>query len=320
MSSCTLVISQSNDVTAELLLDKLDRLGERYFRLNFDLWASYKVNVSPDSFRVSDPVGRQIDLPTTAKAYFRKPSRNLKGDSLPRPVVDEMWECLRALVRLLWRRNKLVLVEPFCESFRLDKLAQLELAARFFRVPRTSFASGEMPADHEDRTVIKSMVRDWSPTEGIFTTMVELDKLNPRFCWFIQDLVDASYDLTVVYVRGQQFAFAIQRSFLASSVDWRTQETMGSGGQQLDWRRVHLGAELERQIEGFMAAADLHFGRLDFLWDGAEILHFCEVNPNGQFAWLDVDDQNGLLSAVAKEIAPSTALSPIPFSPFRNWH
>ncbi len=36
------------------------------------------------------------------------------------------------------------------------------------------------------------------------------------------------------------------------------------------------------------------FGRLDFLWD-KEGLWFLELNPNGQFAWLDVDGREGLI-------------------------
>jgi hypothetical protein len=36
----------------------------------------------------------------------------------------------------------------------------------------------------------------------------------------------------------------------------------------------------------FMNAADLKFGRLDFVVDGNDWA-FLEVNPNGQYGWLD---------------------------------
>ena len=50
-----------------------------------------------------------------------------------------------------------------------------------------------------------------------------------------------------------------------------------------------------------MAEAGLSFGRFDFIRkDG--VLNFLEVNPNGQWAWLDEKDERGLVSAVAEEI------------------
>jgi hypothetical protein len=43
------------------------------------------------------------------------------------------------------------------------------------------------------------------------------------------------------------------------------------------------------------------FGRLDFLKVDGE-LWFLEVNPNGQFAWLDLDRKSGLIHSVAEAI------------------
>jgi len=55
----------------------------------------------------------------------------------------------------------------------------------------------------------------------------------------------------------------------------------------------------------------LSFGRLDFLLDDEKRYWFCEVNPNGQFAWLDLSGEYGLLQAVINEISPSTEHNPI---------
>ena len=54
-------------------------------------------------------------------------------------------------------------------------------------------------------------------------------------------------------------------------------------------------------IRGFMAEAGLSFGRFDFIRkDG--VLHFLEVNPNGQWAWLDEKNEHGLVTLVADAI------------------
>ncbi|MCA9643039.1 MAG: hypothetical protein KC492_20215, partial [Myxococcales bacterium] len=51
-----------------------------------------------------------------------------------------------------------------------------------------------------------------------------------------------------------------------------------------------------------MEALGLRFGRLDFVLDKEGTLWFLEVNPNGQFAWLDTDGSDGMLTAVAKAV------------------
>jgi hypothetical protein len=50
-----------------------------------------------------------------------------------------------------------------------------------------------------------------------------------------------------------------------------------------------------------MSETQLRFGRLDFLLKDDEML-FLELNPNGQFAWLDPEGNNGMLNALADEI------------------
>lgn len=85
------------------------------------------------------------------------------------------------------------------------------------------------------------------------------------------------------------------------------------------WRKVELPASLKRAIVAYMGELGLDFGRLDMLLDKEGQYHFCEVNPNGQFAWLDLNDEHGLLSKVIEEISPVTACYPIPHahpSPF----
>jgi hypothetical protein len=65
------------------------------------------------------------------------------------------------------------------------------------------------------------------------------------------------------------------------------------------------------QSFGVTVDLKLGFGRLYFLLDDQQYW-FCEVNPNGQFAWLDLKGKNGLLQAVVSEISPLTAHHPIP--------
>ncbi len=69
---------------------------------------------------------------------------------------------------------------------------------------------------------------------------------------------------------------------------------------------------MQKAAKGYMKALRLDYGRLDFLLDADNRYWFCEVNPNGQFAWLDLDDAHGLLSSITEEISPATNTFPPP--------
>ena len=108
--------------------------------------------------------------------------------------------------------------------------------------------------------------------------------------------VDADADVTVVYVAGKCFAFRLERESF-EGVDWRKH----INNQKLVWCRCPLAAADEIAIKSFMREARLDFGRFDFLLDG-ETLHFLEVNPNGQWAWLDENGKEGVFDAVVEEL------------------
>jgi len=51
----------------------------------------------------------------------------------------------------------------------------------------------------------------------------------------------------------------------------------------------------------------LKFGRIDFLLKNNEYF-FLEVTPNGQWAWLDTENTNGLMSEMLMQISPNTEI------------
>jgi hypothetical protein len=66
------------------------------------------------------------------------------------------------------------------------------------------------------------------------------------------------------------------------------------------WERVELPLRLVSDIDGYMKALGLRFGRLDFLANKEDLTDalFLEVNPNGQWGWMDTEMKNGIFDAV----------------------
>ena len=67
------------------------------------------------------------------------------------------------------------------------------------------------------------------------------------------------------------------------------------------WPQCELSPDDERAIKSFMGETGYRFGRFDFIRKDGE-LWFLELNPNGQWAWLDEKNEHGLVSMVVDAI------------------
>ena len=129
-----------------------------------------------------------------------------------------------------------------------------------------------------------------------YAHIVDRSELHPDWPWFTQEIADGNRDATVVYINGKVhcFQFAAERGDLT---DWRV--TQGTDSNQ--WIPWDAGAEFEEKIRLYMKDLGLKFGRLDFIIGGKEP-QFLEVNPCGQFGWLDDEEtltlHNEVLDAI----------------------
>jgi hypothetical protein len=311
-----LIYTTSFDTTVDLLLHRMDE--QQCFRYNFDLWRDYKLDVTGDGFCIEDPTGRFVDDARVRKVYYRKPFTTKDIDAQI-AISDqdayceaELWYAFRDLINLLWAAGKIVLVEPRADM-RVGKFVQMAIARRYFPVPGYRFRYGRPGLFLGGETIVKSLtfesVTGKSDTRVLYTTRVAESELSPDFPWMVQEYVEANKDVTVAFVRDRLFAFELDRSlFLNRTVDWRALPIDETAEM---WRPHDLAPDIETAIFAFMRDLGLHYGRLDFLHDGSRYV-FLEVNPNGQWGWLDSEGKYGLLEKILAEVSPATACHPIP--------
>ena len=289
-----LILTNSLDGTTDELVR---RIGSKHvFRFNVDLWREYEIEIEPGRFSLTDPFGRTLESHHVKTCYVRKPTFDDPLD-VPAGGCVEGW--LRGqigyvnqeLYNLCKRQGKVRLVEKGAQS-RFGKFLQMEVAACHFKVPAWRFTKRRQSPEFNRPTVAKALTADFVENYKFFyATQVESHHLDPEYPWFLQEEVEANFDLTVVYVAGRSFAFTLAREF--EGVDWRKHINK----KELPWRRHLLSSEQEDRIHNFMVESELEFGRLDFLLSEEE-LYFLEVNPNGQWAWLDKDGSEGVFDAV----------------------
>ncbi|NTW84258.1 MAG: hypothetical protein HGB36_13005 [Chlorobiaceae bacterium] len=313
-----IIFSTSYDTTVDLLLHYLR--SAPVFRYNTDRWEDYQIEIGPSGFRLQDPAGRLVNSSDITKALWRKPAKNrdlFPEIELPEETAyceTEVWYAMREMVNILWKERKIVLIEPLGD-LRAGKFVQLDAASRYFSVPDYQFRLGFGSSFPEGaRVITKSLTLEPVASAShsvLFATLVDDCELSPSCPWLVQEYVHADADITVVFVRGRIFAYELDRTpFLDRTVDWRELPVDDTSD---NWQVHQLPDAVMTGITAFMEELGLHFGRLDFLCRKGTY-YFLEVNPNGQWAWLDAERKNGLLSAIIEEILPGTPCNPIPVS------
>lgn len=310
----TFFYTNSYDQSADLLIRKLG--SGRVFRFNLDLWREYAIEIGPDRLVMTNPAGLTVRMSDIAKFLWRKPYTNqqLHPDKpFPREQVYQEEELAYAMQEV-WNRmyydGRAVLIDPLSDDLA-GKLVQAKIAAACFPVPAWRVVAGSPAAfDAGQVSVVKSLTSQRVGAKSVlFTTRVQEDRLSPTSPWFVQDLVHADRDVTVVVIRDALFAFEFDRGALPEQVlDWR--QARARNPVQI-WRPHQLPAATAASIRRFMDAMALHYGRLDFLLSG-ETYHFLEVNPNGEWGWLDPHGEAGIQDRLAQELSPETPCVPLP--------
>ena len=310
----TFLYSTSYDLSLDLLIRRLG--AERVFRFNLDLWRDYSLQIEANRFSITDPTGRSVSCDRVAKFLWRKPltTQALFPDrSVPREQVYQEEELAYAM-REVWNRmyydGRAVLIDPMSDDLA-GKLTQARIARACFPVPAWRFVAGSAEALEAGReSVVKSLTSQRVGAKSVlYTTRVQEEQLDPASPWMIQDFVAADRDVTVVVVRDALFAFEFDRGMLPERViDWRQARAQNP---VQTWRPHRLPAAVTASIRQFMDAMALHYGRLDFLLSG-ETYYFLEVNPNGEWGWLDPLGEAGIQDTLAEELSPDTPCHPLP--------
>ena len=290
----------SQDVTSGIVMRELD--ANDVLRFNIDKPEDFAWDFNADGFCVLDKVsGKKITHKTLTSFYLRKPMYFDYID-IPRYGCIENWrreetdELFKDFYRECQHRGLVALVR--CSNSGYGKLRQLLAAKKYFRVAPWHFFHGELPEECKHGSWV---VKTLTPTrigEGkmLFVKEVAPAALDLSYPWFVQEKIDGEEETTVVYVDGRTFAASTPRNSFDGE-DSRKSIFTNPGA----WPRCALSPDEERAIKGFMDETGYRFGRFDFIRKNGE-LWFLELNPNGQWAWLDENNEHGLVSMVADAI------------------
>lgn len=294
-----LILTGIADGTIDFVVDYLD--GD-FFRFNLDDFQSYEFSMGSDSWCIRNPLGLEISSETATRCLWWKLFLyQLDNDKY---IKEEVKMIAQNLYSWFLARNLVVGNPPFLES-SWGKLRQANVARKYFNVPDQSAGWGAKFLDNfkKDRQwVAKSLSSQLTETgKAIFTTKVDPAKLDPSLPWYIQEEIHSDYDVTVQIVGEKLFAFARDRKKL-KSLDWRREQFSNPE----PWIPYPLDGLTRSAISAFCKELGISWGRMDFLLHDSGLV-FLEINPNGQWVFLDPKNESGLISSVGKYLISSAS-------------
>jgi hypothetical protein len=277
-------------------IDRIVHTAEsKVFRLNLDLISEYKIRFDPDGWEISNPTGNSISSETASRAFWWKTfSYGLDIDSL---FLEEVKYLFRELYAWFGHRNMIIGNPPETES-RIGKLRQLEIAQQYFSISPTQLRmSCDFNVLPNIEYIVKSLTSGLTTSsKAMFTQSIDPRALHPNLLWLVQEKIDSDSDITVLIVGKSFFAFSRSRSDLVG-LDWRAEQLTSD----TPWVPFELRSTEVVLIENFLKHIGVEWGRIDFMRVG-EILYFLEMNMNGQWAFLDLENQFGLVDEVTRFI------------------
>jgi hypothetical protein len=307
-----ILVTTAHDLAADLIVFHLRRRGADFVRFNqedFPGQASlvWRGPATPATITLGADL---IDCTEIRSAWFRYPV----APSATRPeqqsylgfVINEAAGFLSGFLETMpwfWMNR------PSAAALAGNKLRQLACAPQLgLTIPPTLVTnSGQAAKDFvQERQSIAKTVNNSGYTDAgtryvIYTTAVTVDDLTGESVGaspvVFQQRIGKAFDLRVTVVGTRVFAVRIHTENDEGTVDWRAIEP-----SRLVYERYCLPAAIEKSCVDLVRAFLLTFAALDFIVtpDGEHV--FLEINPSGQWGWLEQATELPITDAIVDRL------------------
>jgi len=294
-----LILTSDKDLAADYLIVELIERGLPYFRLNAEALttAQYSFSLSDGCANRWLKVGpRELDLKTVRAVWYRRAIQPTPPTDLdPGERVFVAGE-FRHLATGLVLDTKARWVNPIDRVYVAEhKLFQLRIARRIgFRIPRT-FVSNDLcalkefarenPGNSICKPIFHGLFLDGHERYSVYTRRITPESLDNQESVsacpvMLQEEIPKAADLRATFIGRECFVADIENAD-PSQLDWR------NPGAQLRYSTSRLSEEIEDKCRAMLNELGLVYGAFDFVRTPANELVFLEVNPTGEWAWLE---------------------------------
>ena len=319
-----LIASNTADLATDFFVLRLRERGLPFVRLNTDEFGAqwdvdFRIGSQCTDFQIRRLHGEPLSLAEITSAYVRQPRL---------PELDHVIEADRSFaereigetMKSIWRLidDDLWLNPPHRILRSSNKPEQLDRARRIgFRIPETCITSDARTvrqfADAHDGHVIAKAVKHGfcyemgnarvASTQALDQdTLEHLDDYAP-IPMIVQRRLPKACDVRVTVVGDDVFAVAIySQEHPETAIDWRMWDLH-------DVNLKHERFQLPKEVAGYCRDVTAHFGlryaAIDLVLSPEDGFYFLELNPNGQWAWLEQLTQCPIRDSLIKHLGLS---------------
>lgn len=296
-----LLITNKSDVTTDFIVKRLKEENVNFYRLNTeDLLSStfLSFDFSKNQFKLFDRhLKIEIDLLKIKSVYYRRPispifpEENLTTGE-KKFISVEIAYCLEGLYKIL--KNALWISSVFAIREAESKIYQLQIAQEIgLKIPNSLITNYEKDASiflDYNKSVIKpiksGLIDDLNNEKIIFTSLLNDRKGINRIQFYptyFQEFIDKKADLRITVIGKKVFpALILSQEFEETKIDWRNGENL-----RLQYKKIILPTYISELCIMLTERLNLNFGAIDFVIDKNGEFIFLEINPNGQWAWIE---------------------------------
>lgn len=310
-----LIVTRKDDVHADLVVRHLAVIGVPFFRLNTEAAEEYEITLGATSGMMKNRIsGLSLDLRDVDSVWVRRRSFIELAQNKYRPFIESEWA---GLYRDIWLMlHKCFWMSwPFSMEQARGKIGQIRLAAELgFNVPATCFTNSISEAVQFQKDVGICVYKpndggvfDRGGNEAVYTNIIaqdlvassEMDDMLKICPGIFQPYIEKKFELRVTVVGDRVFATRI--------------DSQNSGKTKVDWRRYDftntphssfvLPEEESSMCVQIVKRLGLSFGAIDMIVTPKDEIYFLEINPNGQWAWIEALTGQQISAEIASLLA-----------------
>lgn len=300
-----LIVTHKLDFTADFVVNKLNERGINYFRFNCE-------DIQQTAYHLSEKDNFELNLNgnTVFKSvWFRRTKLpEVEGENLSEKLylANEYDALLSNFYDSI--QSKKWLSHPNFIYRAENKVYQLKLAKKLgFNVPRTIITNDFIELEKfiqscNSNIIIKplSMGRIESPVDVklIYTNKVRKEHIEniQKFTLtpaIFQEYIEKEFEVRVTVIANKVISAVVKsQENEDTKVDWRR--------KKLKFIPFKLPDRIERKCVKLLEELNISFGAIDLIKTTTNQYFFLEINPNGQWAWLEIESDLKISDEIIK--------------------
>lgn len=313
-----LIITNTNDYTSDYLITKLIDRGERYLRINSETITHSNITYLNDSLKISCKLKKkthEYDITNINSVWFRRLIRPEINQRIAKEYNNFCYDETRAFLEGLFFSIKAKWINPVHNVLIAERKAlQLTIARDLgLLIPDTIISNDadelrSFTESHERiicKPIHSGLIKTTDETYSIHTTEVHkhsfYNNKSLDLCpTLVQHLIEKKADLRLTIVGDSAFPVEITTPGI-QALDWRKHH------RHLSHKLVDIDNDTLSKCKMMLKKLGLIYGAFDFGITTDNELVFFEINPTGEWVWLESTLNLDISSAIIDNLKSTYA-------------